>query len=139
MDIVRVKWDGGRRFVATDAIGHTLEMDAPEPTGAGSAVRPIEMVLYALGGCTGIDVIGILGKQRQDVRAFEVVVTGDQREEQPRRYEWANIEYVVTGVAIKPSMLERAIELSEERYCSVRAMFDPAVRLTSSYRIVEAE
>ncbi len=139
MDSVRVRWDGGRRFIATDAIGHTLEMDAPEPTGAGSGVRPIEMVLYALGGCTGIDVVGILGKQRQDVRDFEIVVTGDQREEQPRRYEWANIEYIVTGVAIRPAMLERAIQLSEERYCSVRAMFDPAVRLSSSYRIVEAD
>ncbi len=139
MDTVRVKWNGGRRFVATDEAGHGVVMDAPLPTGEGIGVRPIEAALYALGGCTGIDVIGILGKQRQVVRDFEIVVTGEQREEQPRRYERIDIEYVVTGVDIKPTMLERAIQLSEEKYCSVRAMIDPGVELTSSYRIVESD
>jgi len=139
VDTVRLKWNGGRRFVATDEEGHGIVMDAPPPTGEGTGVRPIEAALYALGGCTGIDVIGILGKQRQVVRDFEIVVTGEQREEQPRRYERIDIEYVVTGVDIKPAMLERAIHLSEERYCSVRALIDPGVELTSSYRIVESE
>ncbi len=138
MDSVRIRWNGGRRFAAWDEAGHGIVMDAAAPTGEGTGARPIELALYALGGCTGIDVIGILGKQRQTVRDFEVVVTGEQREEQPRRYERIHIEYVVTGVGIKPPMLERAIELSEEKYCSVRAMLDPSLEVSSSYRIVEA-
>lgn len=138
MDTVRIRWNGGRRFAGWDEPGHGIVMDASAPTGEGTGPRPIELALYALGGCTAIDVIGILVKQRQVVRDFEVVVTGEQREEQPRRYERLAIEYVVTGVGIKPSAVERAISLSEDKYCSVRAMLDPAIELTSSYRIVEA-
>lgn len=138
MDTVHVRWNGGRRFAAWDETGHGVVMDAAPPLGEGTGVRPIEMALYALGGCTGIDVIGILGKQRQVVYEFEIVLTAEQREEQPRRYEYVNIEYIVTGVGIKRSMLERAIELSEEKYCSVGAMFGETVKLSSSYRIIEA-
>lgn len=138
MDTVRIRWNGGRRFAGWDEAGHGIVMDAAPPTGEGTGARPIELALYALGGCTGIDVIGILGKQRQRVRDLEVVVTGEQREEQPKRYERIHIEYVVTGWGIKESMLQRAIELSEERYCSVRAMLAPEIETTSSYRIVEA-
>lgn len=139
MDTVRIRWNGGRRFAGWDEPGHGIVMDAAPPTGEGTGARPIELALYALGGCTAIDVIGILGKQRQRVRDFEVVVTGEQREEQPRRYDRIAVEYVVTGWGIKESMLQRAIELSEERYCSVRAMIAPDIELTSSYRIVEAD
>jgi putative redox protein len=138
MDTVHIRWNGGRRFAGWDEPGHGIVMDAAPPTGEGTGARPIELALYALGGCTGIDVIGILQKQRQAVRDLEVVVTAEQREEQPRRYERIGIEYVITGVGIKPSMVERAISLSEEKYCSVRAMLDPTIELTSSYRIVDA-
>lgn len=137
MDTVRIRWNGGRRFAAWDGAGHGIVMDAAPPAGEGTGARPIELALYALGGCTAIDVIGILGKQRQDVREFEVVVTAEQREEPPRAYRFIDVEYVVTGSGIKPGMLQRAIELSEEKYCSVRAMIAPSVTLTSRYRIVE--
>jgi putative redox protein len=137
MDTVTVKWNGNRRFVGWDSAGHGVVMDAAVPTGDGTGARPIELALYALGGCTAIDVIGILVKQRQDVRDLEIVVSGEQREEQPRRYERIAIEYIVTGRGIKPSAVERAIALSEDAYCSVRAMLDPAIDVSSSYRIVE--
>jgi putative redox protein len=138
MDIVHVKWNGERRFVGWDSAGHGVVMDAPGGEGPVTGVRPIEAALYALGGCTGIDVIDILRKKRQDVTDFEVIVRGRQREEQPRRYERIEIEYVVTGRGVKPVAVERSIELSEDKYCSVRAMIDPSVEMTSSYRIVEA-
>jgi len=140
VDTVIVRWNGGRRFVGWDEAGHGVVMDSPkEYHGDGSGARPLELALYALGGCTGIDVISILAKQRQDVRDFEVRVTAGQREEQPRIYTEVAVEYVVTGHDVNPAFLERAVALSEEKYCSVRGMFGPQVRITSSWRVVEAE
>ncbi len=138
MDTVHVKWNGNTRFTAWDEPGHGIVMDTPGPKGDNTGARPIELALYALGGCTGIDVIGILLKKRQDVTDFEIVVTAEQREEQPRRYERIHIEYVVTGHGVKDAAVSRSIELSEDKYCSVRAMISPEVEVTSSYRIVEA-
>jgi putative redox protein len=139
MDTVKAKWNGNRRFVAWDEAGHGVVMDASaEHKGDGSGARPLELLLYSLAGCTGIDIVSILEKQRQDVTDFELVVSAEQREERPRRYERVHIEYVVTGRELKSSAVERAISLSEEKYCSVSAMFDPAIEVTSAYRIVEA-
>ncbi len=139
MDHVRVKWNGKRRFVGWDEAGHGVVMDAtPEHKGDGSGPRPLELVLYALGGCTGIDIVSILEKQRQDVVDFELDITAEQREEPPRLYRHITIEYIITGRELKPSMVERAIKLSEEKYCSVRAMFGPETRLETTYRIVDA-
>jgi len=140
MDTVHVRWNGRRRFVGCDSAGHGVVMDVPVDLGGeGSGARPIEIVLYALGGCTGIDVISILEKQRQRVTDFDVVVTGVQREEAPRMYVAVTVEYVVTGYDINPSSLERAIRLSEDKYCSVKAMLGPEVSVNTSYRIIEAE
>ncbi|GAB4292117.1 MAG: OsmC family protein [Coriobacteriia bacterium] len=139
MDHVRVKWNGKRRFVGWDEAGHGVVMDAtPEHKGDGSGPRPLELVLYALGGCTGIDIVSILEKQRQDVVDFELDITAEQREEPPRLYRHITIEYIITGRELKPSMVERAIKLSEEKYCSVRAMFGPETRLETTYRIIDA-
>lgn len=140
MDTVHVRWNGRRRLVGCDSTGHGVVMDLPVDLGGeGSGTRPIELVLYALGGCTGIDVISILEKQRQRITGFEVVVTGVQREAPPRMYVEVTVEYVVTGYDINPNSLERAIQLSEDKYCSVKAMFGPEVSVKTSYRIIEAE
>jgi len=138
MDTVRLSWNRPRRFIAWDAAGHGVVMDSkPEYKGDGSGVRPVELVLYGLGGCTGMDVISILEKKRQDVTGLELIVTGEQREEQPRFYDTVHVEYVITGRGVSPAAVERAIELSEEKYCSVRGMFRPEVAVTHSYRIIE--
>ncbi|GAB4275168.1 MAG: OsmC family protein [Coriobacteriia bacterium] len=140
MDRVTVAWNGKRRFVAWDEAGHGVVMDAPgEHGGDGSGVRPLEAVLYALGGCTGIDVVAILQKQRQEVRSLTVTVNAEQREERPKRYDRIHVVYEVGGKDIKRSAVERAVSLSEEKYCSVRAMFDPSIQLTSEIRIVDME
>lgn len=138
MDTVSVRWNGGRRFVAVDSSGHSFVMDSkPEHHGEGSGMRPLEVLLAGLAACTGMDVAGILEKQRQPVQGIEVVVSARQREEQPRIYEHVEVEYVVRG-DVKPSALERAISLSEEKYCSVRAMLSPGIVITSSYRLEDA-
>ena len=140
MDIVNVKWNGKRRFVAWDEAGHGVVMDArAEYSGDGSGVRPIELVLYGIAGCTGMDVISILEKKRQVVTDFDMIVRGTQRvDEYPKIYTRIEIEYIVTGVGLKPEAVARAIQLSEEKYCSVGHMLGEQVKVTTSYRVIEA-
>lgn len=140
MDTVHVKWNGKRRFVGWDEAGHGVVMDSTAAhSGDGSGARPIELVLYALAGCTGMDVISIMEKKRERVTDFELVVRGTQREDPPKIYTDVSVEYVLTGVGLTTAAVERSIELSEEKYCSVRGMLGPDVRITTSYRILEAE
>ena len=141
MSAVNVKWNGKRRFVGWDEWGHGVVMDAGEASGGdNSGARPLGLVLYAIAGCSGMDVVSILEKKRQVVTDFEIVVTGTQREDgYPHIYERVELEYVVTGVGVKPEAVERAIELSHEKYCSVRGMLGGQVEVVTSYRVVEAE
>lgn len=141
MDVARVAWTKRRQFVGTDEAGHSVVMDAkPEYNGDGSGMRPVEMVLHGLAGCTGMDVISVLEKKRQDVRGLEIVVHGRQRtDEFPKIYTDIEVEYVVTGYGVKPEAVARAIQLSEEKYCSVKGMLGDQVSVTTSYRVVEAE
>lgn len=140
MDSVTIKWNRKRRFIGWDEAGHGVVMDATTAHhGDGSGARPLELVLYALGGCTGIDVVGILEKQRYRIDDFELHVSAQQREEQPKIYDKVHIEYVLTARGLDPHHVERAIRLSEDKYCSVRGMIAPGTEITSSYRIVEPE
>ncbi len=140
MNEARIRWTQKRQFVGTDGFGHSVVMDAtPEYKGEGSGIRPIEMVLHGLAACTGMDVISILEKKRQDVRGLEIVVHGVQRENDfPKSYTDIQVEFIVTGYGVKPEAVARAIELSEEKYCSVKGMFSDEVTVTSSFRVVEA-
>jgi putative redox protein len=140
VDVVDVKWNGKRRFVGWDEVGHGVVMDAPTASnGDGSGVRPVELMLYAIAGCSGMDVVSILEKKRQLVTDFDMVVHGTQREDEyPHIYERIEIEYIVTGIGIKPEAVSRAIELSEEKYCSVKGMLGPQTEVVTSFRVLEA-
>ncbi len=140
MDIARIKWTGNRQFLGVDEVGHAVVMDAKaEYKGEGSGIRPVELVLHGLAGCTGMDVISILEKKRQKVTHFEIVVSGVQREDEfPKIYTEIGVEYVVTGHGIDPNAVKRAIELSEKKYCSVKGMLGSQVSVTTSYRVLEA-
>lgn len=134
--MVNVKWEGGMRFVATTEEGSALMMDAdPESGGEGRGFRPVKLVLVGLGGCTGMDIIWILKRQRQEVSGLEMNLTGTRRKKDPRYYENIHIEYVVRGRGLKESAVKRAIELSKQKYCSVRGIFRPEVKVTTAYRI----
>ncbi|MBN2848143.1 MAG: OsmC family protein [Coriobacteriia bacterium] len=141
MDTVTVKWNDKRRFVAWDEDGHSVVMDATAAyKGDGSGVRPLQLVLYAMAGCTGMDVISILEKKRQVVTGFDLVVKGTQRtDEYPKIYEHIEIEYLVTGIGVTDAAVARAIQLSEEKYCSVQGMLGPRVTVTTTFRVLEAE
>jgi len=134
--LVNVKWDGGMRFVATTEEGDSVAMDAdPESGGERRGVRPVKLVLVGLGGCTGMDIIWILKRQRQELTGLEMNVTGTRRGKDPRYYEDIQVEYVVRGRKLRESAVKRAIELSEQKYCSVRGILRPEVKVTTSYRI----
>lgn len=134
--MVDIKWTGGMRLVATTEEGDSLTMDAdPEGGGEGRGFRPVKLVLVGLGGCTGMDVLWILKRQRQEVTGLEVNVTGTRRKKDPRYYEDIQVQYVVRGRKLRESAVKRAIELSEQKYCSVTGILRPEVRVTTSYRI----
>jgi putative redox protein len=139
MDTVRVRWHHKRQFIGWDEAGHGVVMDAlPESKGEATGARPIELLLYALGGCTAMDVVSVLEKKRLDVRDVEVTVSGTQRmDDYPHYYETIGIHYAVTGVAIPDAAVARAIELSETKYCSVKGAFGPQVTVKTTFSVQE--
>ncbi|MEK6693573.1 MAG: OsmC family protein [Nitrospirota bacterium] len=117
--------------------GHSVTMDAEIAHGGRDAgFRPMELILVALGGCTGMDVLSILRKKKQDITGFEVRVKGERAETHPMVYREIRVEYIVKGKDISEDAVKKAIMLSEEKYCSVEAMLRPGVKITSGYRII---
>lgn len=131
-----VKQIQGITFAAKSDSNHWVTMDGPESFGGNNAgSRPKELLLMALGGCTGSDVASILQKKRVPVEELEIHLVANTRDEHPQVYTDIHIEFIVRGKGINPKDVERAIELSSTKYCSVSAMLRPAVDITHSYRI----
>ena len=132
-----VSFTGGMQFVGQgEKSGQKSVMDASvEGGGQNSGPRPMELLLIALGGCTGMDVVSILRKKRQPFTGLEMNLSGDRAPENPKRFTAIHDEYVVHGKGVDPRAVADAIRLSEERYCSARACFNCPI--TSSFRIVE--
>ncbi len=137
MDAI-VKLVDGMRFIADGSSGHSVVMDAdPEVGGEDTAARPTELVLMGLGGCTGMDVISILRKKKQDVRDLEIHVRGKKADSHPRKFTEIEIEYVVKGKGISEEAVKRSVQLSMDKYCSVKATLEGVAKITYSYRIEE--
>jgi len=135
----RVRWTVGMRFDGLAESGGAMTMDArPEHGGEGAGPSPMETVLLALGGCTGMDVISILVKMRAPLAGLEIAIAADRADEHPRVFTRIALEYVFVGDGLRPEQVSRAVELSQERYCSVSAMLRKAAELTYSWRIVPA-
>ena len=136
MKRARVKWVENFKFLGTAPSGHSIALDGPtEIGGEGSAVKPGELTLIALGGCTGIDVVSILKKMRVDFNSFEIVVDAEPRAEHPKSWEKIHVKYIITGPGIDESKVKKAIELSEEKYCSVSAMLKAGAEISYDYEI----
>lgn len=135
-----VKQINGISFVGKTDSNHWVTMDGPEDfLGSNAGIRPKELMLLALGGCTGSDVVAILQKKRIDVRSFEINITAEMTDEHPKVYTSMNIEYVFKGKGIKESDVERAIELSQTKYCGVTKMYEKAMTITHSFTIHNEE
>ena len=115
-----VSWDENLKFTGVADSGFAVKMDTKKDSGGDdSAVRPTELLAMSVGGCTAMDVISILQKKRQDVTGFEVIVTTERALEHPRKFLGMTIEYIVTGHNVDLEAVERAVQLSEDKYCSV--------------------
>jgi len=130
----------GITFAAKTESGPWITMDGPEAFGGSNgAPRPKELLLMALGGCTGSDVVSILKKKRVALEKFEARLSAEVRDEHPQVFTSIHVEYVFTGHDISAADVERAIELSTTKYCSVTAMLRESVKITHSYQINSLE
>lgn len=136
---VRAKWQNGMCFEAETGSGHRLVLDAADYNGGeDKGPRPMEMLLVALATCAAMDILSILRKKRQHISGYEVRVHGDRTEEHPRVFVDITIEHVFTGYSIQKQAVERAIALTEERYCGASAMLGKTAKVTHTFRIIEA-
>ena len=132
----QVKWLDRLEFVGTDSTKHSLVMSSQDEENA-TGLKPSELLLLSLAGCTAVDVAMIMRKKRQAMTGLEINVSGEQDEDPPWTFRHIHLEYVVRGKGLSEKGLAQAIQLSEEKYCSVKNSL--ACEVTSSYRIVEEE
>ena len=134
-EIVTTKWLENMVFEA-DVKGHKIMLDAePYVGGENRGAPPKPLMLIALGGCTAMDVISILKKMRVDIDKFNVKIEGELTEEHPKHFNKIHVTYEFTGSNLHIDKLQKAINLSEERYCGVSALYKKAINLTSEIRI----
>jgi putative redox protein len=134
-----VKWIGGSAFVGESGSGHAVVMDGPADHGGRNiGIRPMEMVLIGMGGCSSIDVMSILQKARQDVVDCVAKLEAERADAVPAVFTKIHIHFVVTGRGLKEAHVKRAVELSAEKYCSASIMLQKGgVEVTHSHEIVE--
>jgi putative redox protein len=123
-------------FKGVSPSGHAVAIDTDHKRN--SAPTPMELLLLALGSCTGVDVVSILRKKREDVTDYRVEIRGERRQEHPRSYRRIEVHHIVTGRNISDQSVSQAIKLSDEKYCSVAATLRPTAEIVSSYEIIEA-
>lgn len=130
----------GITFAGKTESGHWVMMDGPENFGgSNAAIRPKELLLLSLGGCTASDVIAILQKKRVKVEDFKINISAEQTEEHPKVYSKIHLEFVFYGSEIKEKDVERAIELSQTKYCGVTAMLEKSIEITHTFKIEQPQ
>ncbi len=135
-----IKLVDNMQFVGTADSGHAVVMDAPPSVGgSNTGSKPSELLLMAFGGCSGMDVMSILRKKKQDVTNFEMNVNGETPEHHPRSFTDIHIEYIITGRNISEDAVKRAIDLSLDKYCMVGTTIGKGAKITRSYKIVQED
>jgi len=133
-----IKWVDGVSFVGEAGSGHAVVLDGPpEAGGRNVGMRPMEMVLVGMGGCTAFDVVSILAKARQDVTDCRVELSAERADEIPKVFTRIHVHFVVTGRGLKAAQVERAVKLSAEKYCSASIMLGRTAEITHDYEVVE--
>ncbi|HEX8249236.1 MAG TPA: OsmC family protein [Pyrinomonadaceae bacterium] len=132
-----IQYAGDEFFIGTSPSGHAQVVD-----GKGerkSAASPLELLLIAVGACTAVDVVSILAKKRQVVTDYKIEVTGERRDEHPRAFTKIYIHHIVYGRNVSAQAVAGAIQLSDEKYCSVAATLRPTAEIRTSFEIIETE
>ncbi len=135
---ISVNWQQGLKFTGISRFGHQISTDASREAGGNQdGYQPVELLMFALAGCTGIDVINIGRKMRLDITGLRITVNYDQKEDSPKVIAKAHLDYAINGKDLDPQKIERAIQLSEEKYCSVGATLAGVTKITHSCTITE--
>lgn len=138
MPYAKVIYTHGLQFVGEASSGHAIVMDGdPKVGGHNTGLRPMELLLLGLGGCTGMDVISIMKKKQQDVTGLEININGQKAENHPKKFTDITIEYIVKGRGISEDALKKSIELSMNKYCSVKATIEGSAKISYSYKIIK--
>jgi putative redox protein len=132
---IEAEWKGGGAFIGTNPSGGAVQMGTIDEI---PGISPMELILVGLAGCTGVDIVDILTKKRQPLTALKVIVRGKKAEDFPKIYTEIEVSYLIWGEGIDPKAVERAIQLSEEKYCSVSAMLRQSAQIRTSYQILVA-
>lgn len=136
----RVKWVENVCFVGESDSGHALVLDgAPEAGGRNLGMRPMELLLIGMGGCTSFDVVTILKKARQPIEDCVAEITAQRADSVPKVFTSIHVHFVVTGRGLNPLQVERAIKLSAEKYCSASLMLGKTAAITHDFEIVEPQ
>ncbi len=136
---VRIKWMDNMTFVGETGSGHAVVIDGPPDHGGRNiAARPMEMVLLGLGGCTAFDVVSILKKARQTITGCQVEIEAERADEIPAVFTRIHVHYAVSGRGLSDKQVQRAVELSAGKYCSVTVMLAKTAQITHDYALIEA-
>jgi putative redox protein len=134
-----IKWVEEAMFLGVSESGHSVIMDGPpEAGGRNLGIRPMEMVLLGMGGCTAFDVVSILKKARQEIVGCQVELKATRTEVPPKVFTHIHVHYVITGRQLSKTQIERAIELSAKKYCSASVMLGKTAEITHDYEIEES-
>lgn len=126
------------QFIGKASSGHEIVMDSdPSVGGHNAGVRPTELLLLGIGGCSGMDVISILRKKKQEVTGFAINVKGKRDEDYPKKFTEITIEFSIKGKNISEEAVKRAIDLSMNKYCSVKATLEGSAKISFSYKIIQ--
>ena len=134
----KMKWAGGLKFEGTSAYGHKIATDGGKQSGGQEdGYKPTELLLYGIAGCTGIDVVRILEKQRQKLTSLEIELIAHHNEEYPKPFHTIEVKFIARGENLNEQKLAKAIELSESKYCMVSQTVEQVGKVVTSYEIVE--
>ena len=138
MTKAKVTYVNGMQFVGEAESGHAIVMDGtPETGGKNTGLRPMELLLVGIGGCSGMDIVSILKKKKQAISGIEINVNGEKAESYPQKFTAIEIEFIIRGKNISDEAVRRAIQLSMEKYCSVKATLEGSASIDFTYIIIE--
>jgi putative redox protein len=138
MSKATITYVNGMQFVGEAESGHAIVMDStPEVGGKNTGLRPMELLLIGLGGCSGMDIVSILKKKKQKISGLEIIVNGNEAENFPQKFNEINIEFVIKGKNISEEAVKRAVQLSMDKYCSVKATLEGSAKISFLYKLIE--